>query len=58
MGPGKPLLSKPGYSEVKRNQEFVRYRKNAARKEYDINCCAASFDELVSVLKKWANVPA
>ena len=28
-----------------------------AMKEYSIDYCAASFDELYSVLKKWSAVP-
>ena len=28
-----------------------------AMKEYDIDCCAASFDELFDVLKKWSEIP-
>ena len=28
-----------------------------AMKEYDIDYCAASFDELFGVLKKWSEIP-
>ena len=28
----------------------------AAIKEYDIDYCAASFDELLGILKKWAGI--
>jgi hypothetical protein len=29
-----------------------------AMKEYDIDYCAASFDELLSILKKWSGTEA